>query len=508
MLCAACNGFLWELELTDGLWGKTSCGAINTTKDVCMIGFADNLYILNGSEYKVWDGTSLVDVVGYRPMVLVSAIAAGSGTILEQINKLNGLRRARYSADGTAKVFTLPEKALASIDYVKTVATDVEITGWTADLANGKVTLTGAPAAGVNNIEIGWTMTANSADSVKAMTLAEIYNGAQDSRLFITGDGSNKAFYSGLDFNGVARADYFPDLNEVAVGDANTPITALIRHYSRLLIYKLDSTYSVYYDALTLADGSVTAGFYVTPVNRSVGCCAPGQAVLVENKPRTLDGRSVVEWKSSNAGGNIGADERNAHRISQRVDSTIRAFDLNTAKTFYDKYAHEYYVIGSNGTALVHGIDSDAWYVYTGFDALCLANYKDELYFGTADGYLRHVSDDYYSDDGEAIDACWESGAMSFGRDFKRKYSAMLWVGVKPEDNGFIAVTAETNIKSDFIEYAFASEVSGEVPEMQRIKLKAKKFTYYKLILQNNSADTRVTVVTADIRVRGTGYVR
>ena len=53
-----------------------------------------------------------------------------------------------------------------------------------------------------------------------------------------------------------------------------------------------------------------------------------------------------------------------------------------------------------------------------------------------------------------------------------------------------------------------ASAGAAELPEMKRIKLKAKKFTYYKLVLENDSADTTATVVSVDIRVRGTGYVR
>ena len=43
---------------------------------------------------------------------------------------------------------------------------------------------------------------------------------------------------------------------------------------------------------------------------------------------------------------------------------------------------------------------------------------------------------------------------------------------------------------------------------MTRLKLKAKKFTYYKLILTNDDVDTTATVTSADIRVRFTGYVR
>ena len=217
------------------------------------------------------------------------------------------------------------------------------------------------------------------------MKCAELFNGAQDTRVFLYGDGSNKAIYSGLDYDGNGRADYFPDLNEAAVGDENTPVTALIRHYDRLLCFKADSAWSISYSTITLADGSTTAGFYVVPVNRDIGSCALGEARLVENRPRTLDGRSVIEWRTA-SGGYLTADQRNAERISQRVEQSIRSFDLTTARTFYDKINHEYYVIGANGDALVNSVDADAWYIYTGFDARCMIVYQDEVYYGDGDG--------------------------------------------------------------------------------------------------------------------------
>ena len=509
VLCAACNGYLWQLARdADGAWSKTACGAVDTEEDVFMFGFEGKLYLLNGSEYKVWDGAALTDVSGYRPMVAVSVPPSGGGTALEQVNKLTGARRARFSPDGTSTVFKLPDMGLKSIDYVKHVLIDMEVINYDTDLVNGTVTISPALPEGTNSIEVGWTVYGDTAEEILAMRYAELYNGSQDTRVFIYGDGTNRAFYSGIDFDGAPRADYFPDLNVAHVGDENTPITAMIRHYDRLLCFKLDSAWSIGYSQLTLADGTVTAGFYVSPVNRSVGNCAPGQAVLVENRPRTLDGRSVVEWKSTSSSGNINGDERNAERISQRVEETIRSFDLSSAKTFYDKYAHEYYVIGTNGTALVHGIDADSWYVYTNFDARCLINYMDELYYGTADGYLRHFSTDYFSDVGESIDAYWESGSMPFAADFQRKYSAMLWVGIRPDDNGYLEVTAKTDRKTDFAVYDVETADASRVPEMNRIKLKAKKFTYYNLILANNTQDTTATVVSVDIRVRGTGYVR
>jgi len=512
VIVAACNGHLWELALTEGEWSKASCGTIDTTGRVEIFGFDGCAYILTDTEYKVWNGTTLRDVEGYIPLVSVANPPAGGGTLLEQVNKLTAKRRAWYSPDGTAATFQLPETNVASIDSVKSTVTGESLMPHvrTVDEATGTVTFYSGdhiPAAGTDTLEITWTSATSYRSQVIGMKCAELYNGAQDTRVFLYGDGSNKAIYSGLDYDGNGRADYFPDLNEAAVGDENTPVTALIRHYDRLLCFKADSAWSISYSTITLADGSTTAGFYVVPVNRDIGSCALGEARLVENRPRTLDGRSVIEWRTA-SGGYLTADQRNAERISQRVEQSIRSFDLTTARTFYDKINHEYYVIGANGDALVNSVDADAWYIYTGFDARCMIVYQDEVYYGDGDGNLRHFSADYFSDNGEAIDCLWESGAMDFSQDFRRKYSAMIWVGIKPEEHGFLEASAETDRKTDFADYEVERDDAGAVPEMTRLKIKAKKFTYYKLVFKNETADTTATVVSADIRVRSTGYVR
>ena len=513
VIVAACNGHLWELTLSDGEWSKASCGTIDTTGRVEIFGFDGCAYILTDTEYKVWNGTTLREVEGYIPLVSVANPPAGGGTLLEQVNKLTAKRRAWYSPDGTATVFQLPETNVASIDAVKSTVTGESLMPHvrTVDEAAGTVTFYSGsdhiPAAGTDTLEITWTAQTSYRSQVVGMKCAELFNGAQDTRVFLYGDGSNKAIYSGLDYDGKGRADYFPDLNEAAVGDENTPITALIRHYDRLLCFKADSAWSISYSTITLADGSTTAGFYVVPVNRDIGSCALGEARLVENRPRTLDGRSVIEWRTA-SGGYLTADQRNAERISQRVEQSIRSFDLTTARTFYDKINHEYYVIGANGDALVNSVDADAWYIYTGFDARCMIVYQDEVYYGDGDGNLRHFSADYFSDNGEAIDCLWESGAMDFSQDFRRKYSAMIWVGIKPEEHGYLEASAETDRKTDFADYEVERDDAGAVPEMTRLKIKAKKFTYYKLVFKNETADTTATVVSADIRVRSTGYVR
>ena len=251
-MLAACNGKLYEIyHGATGEFVNTEIGSVSTSGRVHMFGFSEKVYILDGQKYREWDGTTYQEVAGYIPLVAngigPDGTAEAGGEILEQINKLSLKRRAWLSPDGTNKVFSLPEKDMNTIDYVKNTSDGTSVTGWTADAVNGTVTFTNAPSAGTNTLEVGWTMktAASLRSQVEAMRFSEIFSGASDNRVFIYGDGSNDLFYSGIDYNGQSRADYFPDMNQIAVGAENTPVTGIIRHYSRLIVYKLDSTWTV-----------------------------------------------------------------------------------------------------------------------------------------------------------------------------------------------------------------------------------------------------------------------
>ena len=111
---------------------------------------------------------------------------------------------------------------------------------------------------------------------------------------------------------------------------------------------------------------------------------------------------------------------------------------------------------------------------------------------------------------------------MDFGQSYMRKYAAMLWVGIKPEGNSEVYVTVQTDknsvlnekvVESTLISFSKAnfarwSFSTNRKPHMRKLKIKAKKFVFYKLIFKSNAADTRATVLAADIRVRFTGYAK
>ena len=521
---AACGGKIWKLVEDGDLFSASELGDIDTSNDVHMFGFSNIVYIINGSQYKQYDGITLSDVGGYRPLVKTAVTADGGGETLEQVNKLVGTRRMWISGDGTGTTFPIPEKNIQSIDWVKNLATgeNLDQSKYTFDLVAGTVTFSDAPPQAANNYEIAWTMPINFRSQVSSMRYSELYSGTQDTRVFLYGDGSNKALYSGIDYDGKPRADYFPDQNEVKVGDENTPITSLIRHYSTLVCYKTNSAWAIQYGLTTLANGLQTEAFYVTPINRSIGNAALGQTRLVLNAPYTLHGNDLFEWRNTASySSNLSVDERQAKRISDRVYATLEKFDLANCFCWDDNDSQEYYIC-YNGKALVYNYASDAWSSYENFHVSCMANRHGELYIGSPDGKVKHLSYNYKSDDDEAIDAYWESGSMSFNQDYMRKYSAMMWVGMKPESSGEVYVTVQTDKKSVYTEKVIASSLASfreanfarwsfrvnRKPFMTRLKIKAKKFVFYKLIFSTNTTDTTVTLLAADIKVRYTGAAK
>lgn len=509
LLCA-CGGRLWDVD--PDTWAKTDLGAIDDAPTT-IFGYAKNVYILTGSGYYRWTGSGSVETVeGYVPLVAVATPPAGGGTLLEGVNKLTGKRRQRFSPDGTSTVFQLTE---VGIDEVIGVEGTSET--YTADLAAGTVTFSSAPAKGTDCLTITYRKGTGEREKVTGMRFAETFGGSE-TRVFLYGDGSNEAIYSGLDDQGANTAEYFPDLNVVAIGTANTPVTALIRHYDRMLCFKPDGAWSMEYSPITLASGETAAAFYVSAINREVGNEAPGQAQLVDNDPRTLFGRAVYAWPLSNS---AIRDERNAKRLSDRVNATLGAFDLSSCITFDDNDEQEYYIICGD-RAVVHNYAADAWYYYTDVPMECLVKVGGVLYFGTPDGRIMEFSRSYRNSDGREIDAYWESGSMDFDREWMRKYSSLIWVSLKPEAQAAVYLTAQTDRKSDYTTKIAApglatffhasfehwSFQTNRKPKIVRAKIKVKKAVFYKLILSSCSKSATATVLSVDIQVRYTGNAK
>lgn len=514
------NGVKSLAYQTDNTPNEWKCEAIGVLDDrpTSFFQFTDKLYILNGTEYLCWDGVDNARTVeGYRPLVANAAPPSGGGTLQEGVNKLNGLRRMRFSSDGKSTVYQLLETDVDIISRVLINGSIVSPADYTVSTEDGTVSFATAPELGTDNVEIWWRKGNGDRDAITAMRFAEIFNGYSDNRVFLYGDGGNQAVYSGLDNDGLPTAEYFPDLNVMKVDATDTPITAMVRHFDRLLIFKPDCAYVAEYTTVTV-DNSNLAGFYLAPISRDFGCTVYGGAVLVSNYARTVNGKAVYDWRMSST---TVRDERITKRVSTRIEKSMARLTGNDGVfVFDDEQEHEYYVFGG-GEALVHNYESDAWYLYTGLSANCAAKADDGLLLGTDSG-LVIFGGGLRGDFGQAIDGYWESGSLDFDIDWRRKYSSYVWVSLKPESSGRIWVSAMSNRKSDYtdklvaanlatfehVDFAHFSFNVNRQPQLKRVRMKVKKFAYYKLQFMADTASSTATVLGVDIQVRYAGTVK
>ena len=522
----ACNGKVWSIwNDNNKTFQREIIGEVYTDKGVNFIPFDSKVYIQDGHEYYVYDGQYFGEVYGYIPIIamaigpLVNGTPVDAGELTgEYVNRLCPKRRVWLSPDGSGTVFRLPENDLKSIDYVMDLTTGDNITGWTSNISAGTVTFSSAPTKAVNRYEVGYTAKSHADDTnipdyrsqVTNNLFAELYSGQTDTMLCIYGDGTNRFLYSGMDYDGIPRADYFPDQFEGRVGDSNTPITSMIRHGSVLLAFKPGEAWSCTYDQVTLSNDIITDAFYILPVSKDRGNDAPGQVRLVENNPVTCSGTELYQWiNSSYYTSNLTRDERQAQRISDRIHQSLREIDFSKCLMWDDNDNQEFY-IAQGGVALVWNYAVNVWYRYNGFNASRMCSFLGDLYIGTQEGLVVRLTDAKKSDAGTPVYAEWESGAMDFGVSHLRKYSSMLWVGLKPVDGTSVDVCVETDRKNTFREKIISStkaKVPGQ-PFMVRSKIKAKKFVYYRLLLSVDEVMPAVTVTNVDFRVRQTGYTK
>lgn len=474
----------------------------------------------------------------YVPVIYTDCSPAGGGKELERMNIIGQLdtsdtawvylnyARVQFSADGTTTVFKSPING-----QIKKVTVDgKEVTDGTAQ--GSSYTFKSAPEKGVNNVE--FTIAHLSTDLINAtkkfmqMQHSEAYNGATDNRLFFYGDGTNVCYYTGNPAFGEGL--YIPAGNEIAVDASTSAITGMRTQNTRLLAFKPDGAFSIDYEPMTLEDGKVIAGYYVYPVHRGIGNEMDGQVQTVNNYARTLCGGSLYEWRNS---ASYHKDERYAKRISEKVSRTLAAADPAKIVTCDDDTTQTYYMFlnDDKGTVLVNRYAIDVWTIYTGevFKGVKFAcASQNEVLFAAADTIYRFDTastfDAPLEEGGEQmpIQCVWESGYMAFGADYKRKYSSNLWVSMLPESNSRMEITVQTDRRDEYLEkvtglplldfscvdFSNFSFLRWLAPQIKRIKIKVKKFVYYKLIFRVTHPGARATVLGYDQQVRYSSNVK
>lgn len=523
-----------ELEDTSN-WDDLEPTLLGTigTGDVSFFAFDGKVYILSG-KYHSWDGTNLTEVEGYIPLVFINTPPAGGGLIYDEINMLTGKKHQQFNGDGTSTVYHLAQnytvsgKNLTSVDKVlvngvqKAVTTD-----YTVDLVNGTVTFVTAPAQGMDNVDIYWTLEDGDRTIIEGMKYGTVFGGDIDSRVFLYGNPSckNRTYYSGLtEIGGVAvpSAEYFPATAQVDIGPENFALTDLTRQYDRLLAttnrpeayYLTIGTETL---SVTLSDNSTTTRYVPSvgtfPLNEVHGNVAPAQGQLINNYPVTFDRNALIMWKATNV-----RDEKNMEDISQKIKLDLNKMDLSYVQSVDNQSANQLW-FGADNRIYIYNYYNKTYSRLKITDSLtgleCLGNL---IYMALDDGRVVQWNPNFQDFDGETIHAHWEMNFSDFGAAYLRKTMSRLWVLMQPQasssaDVSFISNRAESTVKKhisysilvmDNVNFAdFSFKISSN-PQPFRLKLKAKKFTNLKITI-DNTEDTDCTILQLALKVESFG---
>ncbi|MBR4799923.1 MAG: hypothetical protein IK047_06675 [Clostridia bacterium] len=380
--------------------------------------FGGALYILNGSKYSKYDGTSVDEVEGYIPCVAVSCSPNGEGTPYEPLNLLNDGRRQLFNGNGSDKVFKLAEEDLDDVLYITVDGEEEE--HYSADLTAGTVTFTSAPASGLDNVEICYTKTGNGRTRITKCTKAMQFGGNSDGRIFLWGnpDSPDCRFYSDI-AAGVPSAEYFPVNNFTVIGDS--AITCIVQQYDRQLIFTKNRAYYSYCELKDDGNGNVRSSFPVFSLNGEKGCLITASGCVIDNKPVTLCGDGINVWESTGV-----ENEKNAVCISGALCETMRyaadSLYSGTAPQMFDFQCRRelYFILGA--TAYVYKYDTGRWYALDGFSCDGFFVYGSEIYFYKGKKLYVYSDAEGFADSGFSCE--WQSVCSVFGHG-SGKYDAV-----------------------------------------------------------------------------------
>lgn len=192
-------------------------------------------YFKDGSVYLRYDGTTIKSVEGYVPTTSIARKPEGGGTIHEDVNMLSDYRINTFLADGTSTVFCLDATALDS-DFKPVVkVNDAEVSNFTVDYKNGKITFSAAPAVpltdGQDNVSVKFKKTSEQGKKILGCTLLQVF----DNRVFFSGndDYPNTVWHCSLD-----DPSYCSDLDYYNEGLDSAKITGLVAGNNALWVFR------------------------------------------------------------------------------------------------------------------------------------------------------------------------------------------------------------------------------------------------------------------------------
>lgn len=497
---------------------------MNNTKSSMTI-FEDKLYINDGVNYIVYDGTSVQDVSegAFVPTTTIGRLPKGGGTIYQAVNVLTGKRRNSFVADGTSTEYFLDTVMLEQEGEVKVWINDVETKEFSVDKALGKITFTSAPSepntAGQDNVLIEFEKIGT---DYPTRILNCTKNLSFDNRIFFTG---NKQFKNAVFHCELKNPAYISDLSYYQDGTSDSMIKDITVGNNLLWVFKESSQQNdtIFYHIPTL-DTEYGKVYPSKQGNISTGCVS---------KCRNFNDDIVFASNQGIEG--IGTDIEQEQILSHR-SSLIDAKFVNE-NNYSDLEMCEwngYLLCLVNGHIFladsrqkfqgVNGYEYE-WYYWEFNSQLSkitlLKKYEKELYYAMEDGTIGVFQGT--NDIGNPIYSCWTMPNDVFGNENHLKTTNKRGgiAKIKTIPNGQLKVAVTTNKKDesivttysatgfdfnniDFNNFAFTTKNNSYVV----YKIKQKKFIELCLKFFSDEIDKPFGIYDAVIEAYIGSYIK
>lgn len=406
------------------------------------------LWILDGTNYLVYDGTTvtLVSASATIPVILIARAPSGGGTTLDPVNLLQPKRTVKFLGTVSDTVYYLPSTDLdAALVTVKKMTSAgvfadwVENTNFTVNRTTGAVTFSVAPGlspvTGEDNVYVTYAKTViGYADRINKCDISVLYgvNGARD-RLFISGNTT----YPNYDwYCQINDPTYFGDLNYSVIGTDSSAIVNYSVVNECLVTHKGNAENGA---NAVLRKGSLVdskAVFTLEGSYQTSGALAKHSFATLENEP-------IYVTTDKNASAITPSDVLGERFSQERSYYITKALEQETSlSSAYACVFERFYVlaVGSNIYLLdgsqgyfeknrPYSTRQYECYYFPNISARILWEENGELHFGTADGKIKKFDKTSNNDEGVAISAYWDTPELD-GKSFADK-KTFVYVGVR-----------------------------------------------------------------------------
>lgn len=503
--------------------------------------FGNYLYIIDGKNVYKYDGENeTLTAINYTsatiPLVTIAKSPTGGGTSYQPLNLVQPGFEETFYGTASATDYYLSFNDLASNTVHAWILNSsgawihkTEDTDFTVDRTNGIVTFTTAPGVspldGEDNVKIrAYRSAEDDSEKIKKCTVGALFgvNGTSD-RLFLSGNPdypNNDWFCEQYD------PTYFPDTGYSILGQENSAIVgyAIINNYLAAFKDENEPSQSVFIREGDLITKEVQTSLGTTIeitepafklINTLQGASAYGKYTFayLQTEPLFLTKKGIFAITAQDITG-----EKYGQNRSFYLDGELLK-ESNLDSAYACVYDNMYYLAINGNVYLLDGLQatrtdrsepySTRQYVafhWNNIPASIIWTDNDYLWFGTVDGKIcRFYTDvealDSYNDDGEPIDAWWETpdldGKLFFKNKTFRYYAVRLmaalrtsvkmwamkngvWTLIKYEDKTGRYFDFE-NI--DFENFTFSTDQSEKVAHT---KIKVKKVDKARFKLQND----------------------